>query len=77
MVSQEGDVAGWVGKFVSFSSTGVTEEDVRFQDVWLRTFQEAGADGRFHMRMIRRRTRRPSPGPGQVIMRGGMPSTGL
>ena len=51
---RKGNVAGWVGKFVSFAPTGVTEEDVRFQDVWLRTFQEAGADGKFHMRMIRR-----------------------
>lgn len=47
-------MAGWVGKFVSFSPSGVGEEDIRFQDVWLRTFQEHDAEGRFRMRMIRR-----------------------
>ena len=48
-------VGGWVGKFVSFAPTGVSEDDIRFQDVWLRTFQErSDVDGKFHMRMIRR-----------------------
>ena len=44
-----------MGKFVSYSPSGISSDDIRFQDVWLRTFQErADADGRFHMRMIRR-----------------------
>ena len=47
-------MSGWVGKFVSYSPTGAGEEDVRFQDIWLRAFQERGTDGRFHMKMIRR-----------------------
>lgn len=47
-------MSGWVGKFVSYSPTGAGEEDVRFQDIWLRAFQERGDDGRFHMKMIRR-----------------------
>ncbi len=47
-------MAGWVGKFVSFAPSGVGEGDIRFQDVWLRTFQERDAEGKFRMRMIRR-----------------------
>ena len=47
-------MSGWVGKFVSYSRSGAGEDDVRFQDVWLRAFQEKGDDGRFHMKMIRK-----------------------
>ena len=47
-------MSGWVGKFVSYAPTGAGEEDVRFQDIWLRAFQERGENGRFHMKMIRR-----------------------
>lgn len=47
-------MSGWVGKFVSYSPSGAGEDDVRFQDVWLRAFQEKGDDGRFHMKMIRK-----------------------
>lgn len=48
------NACGWVGEFRSFSPSGVSKEDVRFQDVWLRTFQERTADGKFRMKMIRR-----------------------
>jgi len=43
-----------VGKFVSFSPSGVSEDDIRFQDMWLRTFQEADTDGKFRLKMIRK-----------------------
>ena len=46
-------MSGWVGKFVSYAPTGAGEDDVRFQDIWLRAFQERGSDGCFHMKMIR------------------------
>lgn len=47
-------MSGWVGKFVSYAPSGAAEEDVRFQDIWLRAFQERGDDGRFHMKMVRK-----------------------
>jgi hypothetical protein len=47
-------MSGWVGKFVSFSPGGVTEEDIRFQDIWLRAFQEQDTEGKFLMKMIRK-----------------------
>ena len=47
-------MSGWVGKFVSYAPSGAGEGDVRFQDIWLRAFQEKGSDNRFHMKMIRR-----------------------
>ena len=47
-------MSGWEGEFVSYAPTGAGEEDVRFQDIWYRGFQEKGEDGRFHMKMIRK-----------------------
>ena len=47
-------MSGWVGRFVSYAPSGAAEEDVRFQDIWLRAFQERGEDGRFHMKMVRK-----------------------
>ena len=47
-------MSGWVGKFVSYAPSGADEDDVRFQDIWLRAFQERGEDGRFHMKMVRK-----------------------
>lgn len=48
------NASGWVGKFVSFSPNGVSEDDIRFQDIWLRTFQETDVDGKFRLKMIRK-----------------------
>ena len=52
---QEGECC-WLGGQLCelLADAESAEEDVRFQDVWLRTFQEADADGRFRMKMIRR-----------------------
>lgn len=47
-------MSGWVGKFISFAPSGVSEEDIRFQDIWLRSFQEKDTDGNFRMKMIRK-----------------------
>ncbi|KAK9828695.1 hypothetical protein WJX72_001561 [[Myrmecia] bisecta] len=51
--------SGWVGKFVSYGSGGSSEEDIRFQDVWLRTFKELDGmglegQGSFRLQMIRK-----------------------
>ena len=52
--SRPSNACGWVGKFVSFSPNGVSEDDIRFQDIWLRTFQEVDVDGKFRLKMIRK-----------------------
>lgn len=53
-LSRPENVSGWVGKFVSFSPGGVSDDDIRFQDIWLRTFQECDVDGKFRLKMIRK-----------------------
>lgn len=47
-------MSGWVGKFVSFGVGGARDGDVRFQDLWLRLFQERDPRGKFLMKMIRK-----------------------
>ena len=47
-------MSGWAGKFVSFGAGGARADDVRFQDAWLRLFQERGPHGNFLMKMIRK-----------------------
>ncbi|KAK9821336.1 hypothetical protein WJX81_007207 [Elliptochloris bilobata] len=47
-------MSGWVGKFVSYGVDGAAEADVRFQDTWLRLFQERGPSGKYVMKMIRK-----------------------
>ena len=47
-------MSGWVGKFVSYGAGGTGEGDVRFQDTWLRLFQEHDPRGKFVMKMIRK-----------------------
>ena len=43
-----------MGKFVSYGVGGASEDDVRFQDTWLRLFQERDPRGKFVMKMIRK-----------------------
>ena len=47
-------MSGWVGKFVSYGVDGAGEGDIRFQDTWLRLFQEQDPRGRYLMKMIRK-----------------------
>ena len=47
-------MSGWVGKFVSYGVGGASDDDVRFQDAWLRLFQERDPRGGFVMKMIRK-----------------------
>ena len=47
-------MSGWLGNFVSFGVGGASEDDIRFQDTWLRLFQERDSRGNFVMKMIRK-----------------------
>ena len=47
-------MSGWVGTFVSYGVDGAGEGDIRFQDTWLRLFQEKDPRGKYLMKMIRK-----------------------